>query len=253
MDDPKVDSALATAQGKLGALQAFQKVPKPERTYDAITLSLRKRFAKNWQARASYTYSRLVGTYEGLYQAEQNYFAPNGANAYDAPDLNVNNRGRLPNDRPHLARLDGSYTHEIGKGHITGGLSFFAQSGMPRNHMSALIPGQQLVFLLPRGSGGRTPWMTQVDAKISYGRALTPTVNLEAFFDIFNLFNQQAAVLEDDNYTYSWAGPILNGTPKDLKFARDVGGAPIVVNQNYGHPLAYQLPFHGRMGLRLTF
>ena len=88
--------------GKLTTLQALANAPKPERTYDAITLSLNKRFAKNWLARASYTYSRLIGNYEGLYQAEQNYFAPNGSNAYDTPDLYVNQNGPLPNDRPHL-------------------------------------------------------------------------------------------------------------------------------------------------------
>ncbi len=251
--DPANASALATAQSKLTALQALQTVPKPERTYDAITLSVNKRFSKNWQTRGSYTYSRLIGNYEGLYQFEQNYFAPNGANAYDAPDLNINNRGRLPNDRPHLARLDGSYTHEVGSGRITLGLSAIAQSGIPRNYISAVQPGQELVFLLPRGSAGRTPWMTQVDARIGYGRAISRTVNLEAFFNLFNIFDEQAALQEDDNYTTSWAGPIQNGTAKDLKYAKDIMGQPIVVNANYGHPTVYQVPFHGQMGVRLTF
>jgi hypothetical protein len=253
--DPKNQSALGNAQATLGTLKALQTVPKPERTYDAITLSLMKRFAKNWQARASYTYSRLFGNYSGLYQAEQNYFAPNGANAYDVADLNINNRGRLPNDRPHLARLEGSYTHQIGKGRITAGLSFFAQSGMPRNYMSAVVPNQQLNYLLPRGSAGRTPFMTQFDARLAYGRQLTPTVNLEAFFDIFNLFNQQAALLQDDNYTFAWAGPIVNGTTQDLKFAKDIFGNSLEQqkNANFGNATVYQLPFHGRMGLRMTF
>jgi hypothetical protein len=246
-------SDLATAQGKLAALKALQTVPKPERTYDALTLSVNKRFSRNWQLRASYTYSRLVGNYEGLYQYEQNYFAPNGANAYDTPDLNINNRGVLPNDRPHLLRADGSYSYEIGRGRVTLGLSAFGQSGIPRNYMSGIQPGQQLVFLLPRGEGGRTPWMTQVDTHISYGRPLTPSVSLEAFIDLFNIFNEQAALQDDDNYTFNIAAPIQNGTTKDLKFAKDVGGNPIKVNANYGHPVAYQLPFHGRMGLRLTF
>jgi Carboxypeptidase regulatory-like domain/TonB-dependent Receptor Plug Domain len=253
--DPVVQSALGNAEAKLGALKALQGVPKPERTYDAISLSLNKRFSKNWQARASYTYSRLVGTYEGLYQAEQNYFAPNGSNSYDVPDLNVNHRGRLPNDRPHLARLNGSYSHEVGTGQITAGLSFFAQSGMPRNYMSGVVPGQQINYLLPRGSAGRTPWTTQFDARLSYGRPLSPTVSLEAFLNLFNLFNQQTAQLEDDNYTFAWAGPVVNGTAKDLKFAKDIFGNSVESqkNPNFGRPTQYQLPFHGQMGLRLTF
>ena len=108
-------------------------------------------------------------------------------------------------------------------------------------------------MLLPRGSGGRTPTVTELNGKIAYQRQLSPKVYLEAFLDLFNMFNQQEAVLTDDNYTYSWAGPIVNGTPSDLKYAKDISGAPIVKNPNYGHALLYQRPFNGRFGLRLTF
>ncbi|MDB4982519.1 MAG: TonB-dependent receptor plug [Myxococcales bacterium] len=249
------NSAAGNAEATAGTLKALQTVPKPQRTYDAISLSLSKRFSKNWQTRASYTYSRLVGNYEGLYQYAQNYFAPNGANAYDATDLNINSNGRLPNDRPHLVRVDGSYGVDVGKGHFTVGLSVFAQSGMPRNYMSALVPNQQLVFLLPRGSGGRTPWMTQFDGRLAYGHPLTANTSIEAFIDLFNLFNEKAAIQEDDNYTVAWAGPIENGTAKDLKYAKDISGASLESqkNPNYGHALVYQVPFHGRMGVRLTF
>jgi hypothetical protein len=250
---PQLESNNAAANARLAALKGLAQAPKPTRTYDAITASINKRFSKNWLARAAYTYSRLIGNYEGLYQAEQNYFAPNGNNAYDTPDLYANSNGPLPNDRPHLAHVDGFYTSPLGGGFITVGLSFAARSGMPRNYMSALIPSQQLVFLLPRGSGGRTPTTTELNGKIAYKRQLSPKVNLEAFVDLFNILNEQAVLLTDDNYTYSWAGPIVNGTPSDLKYAKDISGAPIVKNPNYGQPLLYQRPFNGRFGMRLTF
>jgi hypothetical protein len=243
----------ANAQAKLQTLQGLKNAPKPERTYDAITLSVNQRFLKHWLARASYTYSRLIGTYEGLYQAEQNYYAPNGNNAYDYPDLYTNQNGPLPNDRPHLAHVDGYYTHPLGYGDILLGLSFSAQSGMPRNYMSALLSGYQLVFLLPRGSAGRTPTTTELNAKIAYSRQLAPRVRLEVFVDLFNIFNQQEATLTDDNYTYNLAPSIVNGRPADLAYAKDVTGAPITKNPNFGHALAYQQPFRGRFGLRLTF
>jgi hypothetical protein len=250
---PQLTSNANAADARLAALKGLATAPKPQRTYDAITVSLNKRFSKNWLTRAAYTYSRLIGNYEGLYQAEQNYFAPNGNNAYDTPDLYANSTGPLANDRPHLAHVDGYYMSPLGNGRITLGLSFAARSGMPRNYMSALIPSQQLVFLLPRGSAGRTPTTTEVNGKIAYSRQLSPKVNLEVFMDLFNIFNQQAVVLTDDNYTYSWAGPIVNGTPSDLKYAKDISGAPIVKNPNYGQPLLYQRPFNGRFGLRMTF
>jgi hypothetical protein len=250
---PALQSAAAAAQARLTSLQQLANAPKPQRTYDAITISANKRFAKRWLARASYTYSRLIGNYDGLYQAEQNYFAPNGNNAYDTPDLYANQNGPLPNDRPHLFHLDGFYTQPVGRGAFTFGLSFAARSGMPRNYVSGLVPGQELVMLLPRGSGGRTPTVTELNGKLAYRRALSPKVALEAFIDLFNMLNQQTVVMTDDNYTYSWAGPIVNGTPSDLKYAKDISGAPIVKNPNYGNALLYQRPFSGRFGLRLTF
>jgi len=250
---PVNQSALAAAQAKLANLQGLAAAPKPERTYDALTLSINKRFSVNWQGRASYTYSRLVGNYEGLYQATGSYFAPNGGNAYDTPDLYLNQRGRLPTDRPHQARLDGYYSQPVGKGTVTLGLSFQGRSGVPRNYVSSWYFGQPQNMLLPRGAGGRTPPVTQFDAKLMYGRALSPAVNLEAFVDLFNIFNQQATVITDDVYTYDPSSAIVNGTPSDLKFAKNINGAPITKNQNYGHALAYQAPFNARLGLRLTF
>ena len=250
---PGLQSAANAAAVRAGTLEGLAAAPKPQRTYDAITVSLNKRFSKNWLTRASYTYSRLIGNYDGLYQAEQNYFAPNGNNAYDTPDLYSNQNGPLPNDRPHLAHLDGFYTTPVGNGFITMGLSFAARSGMPRNYVSALIPNQQLIMLLPRGSGGRTPTVTELNGRIAYKRQLSPKVFMETYLDLFNIFNQQEAVLTDDNYTYSMAGAIVNGTPSDLKYAKDVSGAPIVVNPNYGHALLYQRPFNARFGLRLMF
>jgi hypothetical protein len=253
--DPTAAAALAAAQYNLGTLQTLKNAPAPERTYDAITLSLNQRFTKNWFARASYTYSRLIGNYEGLYQTETNYIAPNGNNAYDAPELYVNQHGALPNDRPHILHLDGFYSHPIGKGRLTLGLSFSARSGQPRNYIGNLEPGTgyQFVMLLPRGSAGRTPTVTELNGKIAYGRPLGPRMNLEGFIDLFNIFNQQTAIITDDNYTFDAAPPIVNGTTSDLKFAKNTAGQPIQKNPNFGQPLAYQTPFNARLGLRLTF
>ena len=39
---------------------------------------------------------------------------------------------------------------------------------MPRNYTSALLSGYQLVFLLPRGSAGRTPAVYQADIKLGF-------------------------------------------------------------------------------------
>ncbi len=78
-------------------------------------------------------------------------------------------------------------------------------------------------------------------------------MKLEGFVDVFNMPDQQTALQLDDNYTYDAAAPIINGTPQDLKYAKNVSGAPLAKNPNFGQPLAYQTPINARLGLRLTF
>jgi hypothetical protein len=244
---------LATAQSVLGNLKGLQSEPKPERTYDALTLFVDKRFSKQWLVHASYTYSRLIGNYEGLYQDHQDYFAPNGGNAYDTQDLVLNQRGPLPNDHPHSGRIDGYFTQPVGRGSVVFGLGFAARSGQPINYVSNLAGNGQIVNLLPRGAGGRTPPITQFDGKFSYRCPLTAKASIEAFLDVFNLFNQQAVLRIDDDYTFDSAAPIVNGTKDDLKYAKNASGGPLAVNPNYGHAVTYQAPIHGRLGVRLTF
>jgi hypothetical protein len=250
----QAQSALAGSQALLSGLKGLAAEPKPERTYDALTLAINKRFSSHWMTHASYTYSRLIGNYEGLYQDHRDYFAPNGSAAYDIPDITLNQKGPLPNDRPHSVRIDGFYQQPVGKGSILAGLSFSARSGQPRNYVSALGIYGQYVDLLPRGSAGRTPTVTQCDLKVSYRRPVSANANLEAFLDIFNLFDQQTAIRLDDNYTYDSAAAIVNGSPADLKYAKNANtGAPLIQNPNFGRPTAYQTPIQGRMGMRLTF
>ena len=235
-------------------LKGLGALPKPERTYDAITLLASKRMSQNWMVQASYTYSRLFGNYNGLYDVDNNYAAPNGNNAYDYPDLVYNKRGPLANDRPHSGHLDGYYQIPAGEGaFVVLGASFSAYSGIPRNYVAAVSPGQPLVFLLPRGSAGRTPTVTQTDLKVSYHRKISQIFSAEAFLDIYNIMDRRTALAVDDNYTNDVASPIVNGSVNDLKYARNASGAPISKNANFGNPTAYQAPIYGRVGLRLFF
>jgi hypothetical protein len=249
----KSQAKINTLVGTKGSLTALKAAPKAKRTYDAITLTAAKRLAKNWFFQGSYTYSRLFGNYNGLYDADVNYFAPNGNNAYDTPDLMLNKSGPLANDRPHSGHVSALYQLPVGKGVATFGLTGSAFSGVPRNYVAALFPGQQLVFLLPRGSAGRTPTVTQLDLKFGYRRELSKTTAVEAFFDIFNVINTRETLLQDDNYTFEAAAAIVNGNVNDLKYAKNAAGAPITVNPNFGAATAYQQPIHGRMGLRFLF
>ena len=123
---------------------------------------------------------------------------------------------------------------------------------MPRNYISALVPGQQLVFLLPRGSGGRTPTITELNGKIAYRRELSPKVRWRRSSTCST--SSTSRTRPDRRQLHlQLAAPIVNGTPSDLKYAKSISGAPLAKNPNYGHALALPAPFRGRFGLRLTF
>ena len=57
---------------------------------------------------------------------------------------------------------------------------------------------------------------------------------------MFNLFNQQATLRVDDDYTFDSAAPIVNGSKDDLKYAKNANGGPLNVNPNYGRATAYR-------------
>ena len=62
-----VDNLPGVVSGNL----KFLAMPKPKRQYDAVEVSLNKRFAKNWFAAGSYTWSRLYGNYAGLADSDE--------------------------------------------------------------------------------------------------------------------------------------------------------------------------------------
>ena len=93
----------ARDEAKYNTLQTFSKAPKPTRNYDAISLTVNKRFSKNWLLRASYTYSRLVGNY----QVVNNIAVDNAAVGYD-PATPVLGRVTLRIDNDDRIALLGS-------------------------------------------------------------------------------------------------------------------------------------------------
>jgi Carboxypeptidase regulatory-like domain/TonB dependent receptor-like, beta-barrel/TonB-dependent Receptor Plug Domain len=229
--------------------------PKPRRDYDALQLTATKRLTRNWMVQASYTYSRTRGNYPGLYAADKGQLDPNYTSLYDLPDLLMNRDGPLPNDRPHILRADGYYQQALGLHHaLTVGLGAMARSGRPNNTLGFHPSyGQSETFILPRGSAGRTPTVTRFDLHLGYRHQLGNGSALDAFVDIFNLFNQRTALLQDQDYTLDPVEPIIGGDKRDLPHLKTVMGTPATKNPNYLAATAYQAPIAGRLGLRLSF
>jgi hypothetical protein len=245
----------ANAQQQLALYQNLGNgFVRPKRNYDALVITATKRLSHNFLLLASYTYSRTLGNYPGLFQASNGQLDPNISTQYDLRELLLNRDGPLPNDRPHNLKLQGSYFIPFGENTVVLGLAFNGFSGTPievlGGHPTA---GRRETFVLPRGAGGRTPFYTQLDLHVSYRRQLSKVFGLEAYWDVFNVLNQSAVTAVDPEYTTSSVRPIPNGTPADLVNLKTVSGGVPILNPNYGRPTAYQAPLSMRFGLRLSF
>ena len=232
--------------------------PRPERKYDAVTLSVNKQFGDNYLLSASYTYSYLRGNYPGLFTADygNQQLDPNATSEYDLVAYLPNRRGRLPGDVPNSFKLNGAYVYEVDAiTSVTLGASFDARQGGPSNYLSAGTPvyGAGSVFVLPRGSGPRLPWQTQLNLRAGIARKLNKDYTLSFSIDAFNVLNRQAATAVDQNYTYQSTFPIVNGTIKDLAYLKQTSGQAVALNRNFQQPIEYQLPFSLRVGARLSF
>src|SRR5439155_10849423 len=152
--------------------------PKPLRIYNAMELSVTRRFSKRWLGSARYVYSRLYGNYPGLsntdevrsptlgvtYGNAQNAAGTvvrNGDAASRAWDLDeilfdskghLDPQGRLPTDRPNVVKLYGSYTFKGGT-EVAG--NFFGGSGTPLSTHAWPINGMP-ISVNGRGAPART-------------------------------------------------------------------------------------------------
>jgi hypothetical protein len=238
-------------------LRAAKNFDKPSRNYNAVQITATQRPTAKSLLIASYTFSKSRGNYPGLFSTETNQLDPNLTSMYDLPDLMANRYGATGLDRPHLVKLDGSYA--IGPAVV--GASFRAQSGLPNNVLVGHpLYGQGESFLLSRGTLRRSPMTYQLDAHLAFGHNLGKHRRIEAFIDVFNLFNSQSETDVDEIYSIQNSFPIVGGDVNDLAHAKRANGGNgrntaevIEVNKNYGKVNGLQAPFSGRLGVRLSF
>jgi Carboxypeptidase regulatory-like domain/TonB-dependent Receptor Plug Domain len=251
--EPDVAKKAALTQ-QLSLYQQVVTFERPKRDYNALVLTANKRFSNNFIVLASYTYSRSLGNYPGLYQASNGQLDPNISTQYDLRDLLINRNGPLPNDRPHNFKLDGAYTIPVGEGGVTLGLAFNALSGAPIEVLGRHTTyGSLETFILPRGSGGRTPAIWALDAHLAYYRQFSKLLRMDLYADVFNVTNNREVTQVDQEYTPDPVQPIADGTLADLKNLRTLSGTTPTVNPNYRQPTAYQAPISARFGIRVSF
>jgi hypothetical protein len=188
-------------------------IPKPVRTYDALQLSLNRRFSNNWFFGGSYVLSRLYGNYAGIASSDEirapgySSFAVDqqqsgisfrpGGNANRAWDLdemmwdahgNLDPKGRLATDRPHVLKLYGSYLAPFG---TQFGANLFAGSGTPLTTYVNTLNGTE-IFVDGRGDLGRTPVLSTTDVLVAHEVQLGGArQRLRLELNVLNVFNQK--------------------------------------------------------------
>jgi outer membrane receptor protein involved in Fe transport len=236
---------------------------RARRYYRAFEVTATKRFTNNYQFIASYVHSSLIGNYEGLFRNDNGQSDPNITSLFDLVSLLANTYGRLPNDRPHQFKFDGSYRTPF---KLLVGASFRAQSGIPFN---SLIPhplyGNNEGFGVPRGTAVVPAPNTAIDvpgfpnAVDSVGSTRTPTtwnLDFNAYYPIqfgenrqlrfqvdwFNVFNNQRAIRLDETFS------INSGIPGVANVEANRFSNPF-----YGRGLIYQFPSSLRLGVKFQF
>lgn len=232
--------------------------PLAQRDYTALTVFFDKTFSDGWMGQVSYTLSRLYGNYNGLFVGATGQIDPNSNATFDLISLLDNQTGLLEADRTHQVKVFGAKQFVLNpKTAVTLGASYNGASGVPINYLgSHPIYGADEAYILPRGSGGRTPFVHRVDFRLGFDYKLTDANTISASVDVFNLFNFQQVASVDDRYTVEDVQPVINGKPSELDKVQTVDGEPLAedsVNPNFKNATAYQQPRNVRFGLRVTF
>jgi outer membrane receptor protein involved in Fe transport len=215
---------------------------RARRYYRALEFTATKRFSNNWQFITSYVYSSLIGNYEGLFRNDNGQADPNITSLFDLVSLLANTYGRLPNDRPHQFKFDGSYRFPF---KLTTSASFRASSGIP---FDALVPhdvyGDDEGFGVPRGTAinpitgsNRTPRNYNLDIGAYYSLPVAEGKELRFQFDWFNMTNTQRAIRQDVTKLNTAGSP----------------GVPDIDNPFYGTGTIFQYPSAVRLGVKFKF
>jgi len=213
-------------------------LPRLERDYRALEISLQKSSHSRFNFLTSYVLSRNSGNYTGLFNQETGKAIANLGDMPLIPLQIPNGNGLLPNDHTHVFKFSGSYRTDIG---LTAGASFFWQSGSPITEFGSGDPASLffLYFLSKRGSVGRTPAITDLNVRLKYdlGRLASRGFNATLILDALHLLNQRNATAVDQVHFQSV----------------DENGKPTAPNPNYLSPVGFEPARTVRLGMEVKF
>jgi hypothetical protein len=216
-----------------GSLSVY---PKPSRDYTALELAFQLTGGRRTNLLASYVLSRTRGNTSGIFASDPGNGMPNIGVQWDSEEMIPNGYGLLPNDRTHVLKLSGSWRAGYG---ISVGSTFAWMKGTPLNEFGGTSTGLTHVFLVPRGTAGRTPDIWDLNLRLVYDLAyLTKWENpARLIVDLLHVGSPRKETNYDQvHYT-----------------GQDENGNQINPSPTYGLATAYQPPFAVRLGLEIGF
>jgi outer membrane receptor protein involved in Fe transport len=228
--------------------------PEVTREYDALEVTLEKRFANRWQLFANYTLSRLYGNYSGLASSDEdgrtspnvNRFFDHIENTFDRNGDPV--LGRLGTDRPHALKAQVVYQT---KWDMTIGATQRIASGIPISEEANVGAGVPF-FPFGRGNLGRTDVWNQTDLQLVQRVKLSRyTLQFEAI--ILNLFDNDLVTRVYNNRTVgnlplTTAGFFAGGWDYNTLLQ-----TPGLLDVKYNQPDQFLAPREIRLGVKFTF
>ena len=205
-----------------------------ERNYQGLDLIFRKRYSNNWQFLGSYAYNWAEGNTNSDsnadFQGDDIYLDPRAPNQF----------ARQPGLIPHVFKVAGSYLWPIGielggayrvnAGTLASKTRLASGRNLPIRGPAFEFAGITDVQWIPEDTVGslENPSWGQLDLRAQYKARFTSALGAEFFVDIFNVFDNQDSIRNQD---------LVAGS----------GGIA------YGEPIRYQDPRRFFLGARLTF
>jgi hypothetical protein len=191
-------TAFNQAPGTLGrADRVITNIPGLEDTYNGVELTVTKRMADRWQLLGGLT----IGRDEGVYDRGLN-------DDFNDPNLNTNREdSRIGQDSTYIGKLVGTYVLPRAINVSTNLRYFTGQPVLKQLTLRGLNQGTVSILAEPRGRT-RLDNVTLWDLRVSKAFTFGGGYRLEAAVDVFNLLNQAAATIINQNVGATFGRPI---------------------------------------------
>jgi hypothetical protein len=169
----------------------YPAVPRPDRTYDGLEFTFKRRLQNNWQLMSSVVWSNIRGTFSGLTSSDENgRNSPSVNRFYDGLFMSFDQRaqaisGDLQSDRPWVFKLQPLYRLPWG---TMAGAEIDVMSGLPMT--SSITFTGVPVYMFGRNDLGRLPTRSYVHLNFQQDLRLPKNMRANISFNIENLFDQ---------------------------------------------------------------